>query len=46
VLREATLAGVGVAQLPTVLIWEDIRAGRLFGDNGSLIVIRNSDTAR
>src|SRR5215469_15661376 len=29
VLREATLAGVGVAQLPTVMIWEDIRAGRL-----------------
>jgi DNA-binding transcriptional LysR family regulator len=29
VLREATLAGVGIAQLPTVLIWEDIRAGRL-----------------
>jgi DNA-binding transcriptional LysR family regulator len=28
-LREATLAGVGVAQLPTVMIWEDIRAGRL-----------------
>jgi DNA-binding transcriptional LysR family regulator len=29
VLREATVAGVGVAQLPTVLIWEDIRAERL-----------------
>src|SRR5262249_34984023 len=29
VLREATLAGVGVVQLPTVMIWEDIRAGRL-----------------
>ena len=29
VLREATLAGVGVVQLPTVVIWEDIRAGRL-----------------
>jgi DNA-binding transcriptional LysR family regulator len=29
VLREATLAGVGVAQLPTVMVWEDIRAGRL-----------------
>lgn len=28
-LREATLAGVGVAQLPAVMIWEDIRAGRL-----------------
>jgi DNA-binding transcriptional LysR family regulator len=29
VLREATLAGVGVVQLPTIMIWEDIRAGRL-----------------
>jgi DNA-binding transcriptional LysR family regulator len=29
VLREATLAGVGVAQLPSVMVWEDIRAGRL-----------------
>jgi DNA-binding transcriptional LysR family regulator len=29
VLREATLAGVGVVQLPTVMICEDIRAGRL-----------------
>jgi DNA-binding transcriptional LysR family regulator len=29
VLREATLAGVGVAQLPTVMVWEDIHAGRL-----------------
>src|SRR5262245_24511947 len=29
VLREATLAGVGVVHLPTVMIWEDIRAGRL-----------------
>ena len=29
VLREATLAGVGVVQLPTVMTWEDIRAGRL-----------------
>ena len=29
VLREATLAGVGVAQLPTIMAWEDIRAGRL-----------------
>jgi DNA-binding transcriptional LysR family regulator len=29
VLREATLAGVGVVQLPTVVIWDDIRAGRL-----------------
>jgi DNA-binding transcriptional LysR family regulator len=29
VLREATLAGAGVVQLPSVMIWEDIRAGRL-----------------
>jgi DNA-binding transcriptional LysR family regulator len=29
VLRKATLAGVGVVQLPTMMIWEDIRAGRL-----------------
>ena len=29
VLREATLAGVGVVQLSTITIWEDIRAGRL-----------------
>jgi len=29
VLREATLVGVGVAQLPTVMTWEDICAGRL-----------------
>jgi DNA-binding transcriptional LysR family regulator len=29
VLREAALAGVGVMQLPTVMVWEDIRAGRL-----------------
>jgi DNA-binding transcriptional LysR family regulator len=28
-LREATLAGVGVALLPTMMIWEDTRAGRL-----------------
>jgi DNA-binding transcriptional LysR family regulator len=28
-LREAALAGVGVVQLPTMMIWEDIRAGRL-----------------
>jgi DNA-binding transcriptional LysR family regulator len=28
-LREATLAGVGLAQLPNVMVWEDIRAGRL-----------------
>lgn len=29
VLRDATLAGVGVVQLPTMMIWDDIRAGRL-----------------
>jgi DNA-binding transcriptional LysR family regulator len=29
VLREAALAGVGVAQLPTFMIWKDIRAGHL-----------------
>jgi DNA-binding transcriptional LysR family regulator len=29
VLREATLAGAGVVQLPSVMIWEDIRAGHL-----------------
>lgn len=29
VLREAALAGVGVVQLPTMLIWKDIEAGRL-----------------
>ena len=28
-LREATLAGLGVVQLPTIMTWEDIRAGRL-----------------
>ena len=28
-LRESTLAGVGLAQLPNVMVWEDIRAGRL-----------------
>jgi len=28
-LREAALAGVGVVQLPTVMIWPDIEAGRL-----------------
>ena len=28
-LREAVLAGLGVAQLPTLLIYEDWRAGRL-----------------
>jgi DNA-binding transcriptional LysR family regulator len=29
VLREAAIAGVGVVQLPTILIWQDIEAGRL-----------------
>ena len=29
VLREATLAGVGVVQLPAIMVWEHIRAGRL-----------------
>jgi DNA-binding transcriptional LysR family regulator len=29
VLREATLVGVGVVQLPGIMVWEDIRAGRL-----------------
>jgi DNA-binding transcriptional LysR family regulator len=29
VLREATLAGAGVVQLPAIMVWEDIRAGRL-----------------
>ena len=28
-LRHATLAGVGIVQLPTLMIWEDIVAGRL-----------------
>lgn len=29
VLREAALAGVGVVQLPTLTVWEDLQAGRL-----------------
>lgn len=29
VLREAALAGVGVVQLPTFMVWDDIAAGRL-----------------
>ncbi|MBV1833441.1 LysR substrate-binding domain-containing protein [Novacetimonas pomaceti] len=29
VLREAALAGVGIAQLPTMMVWHDIEAGRL-----------------
>ena len=28
-LRDAALAGVGVVQLPTMMIWDDIKAGRL-----------------
>lgn len=29
VLREAAIVGVGVVQLPTIFIWNDVRAGRL-----------------
>lgn len=29
VLRRAAIAGVGAVQLPTIFIWEDVRAGRL-----------------
>lgn len=29
VLREAALSGVGIVQLPTMMIWQDIEAGRL-----------------
>lgn len=29
VLRNAAIAGAGVVQLPTIFIWDDIRAGRL-----------------
>lgn len=29
VLRDAAIAGVGVVQLPTIFIWDDVRAGRL-----------------
>ena len=28
-LREAALDGVGIVQLPTMMIWEDVQAGRL-----------------
>lgn len=28
-LREAALKGVGIVQLPTMMIWEDVQAGRL-----------------
>ncbi len=28
-LRDAAVAGVGVVQLPTLMIWEDVEAGRL-----------------
>lgn len=30
-LREAALAGIGVVQLPTMMIWDDVRSGRLVG---------------
>jgi DNA-binding transcriptional LysR family regulator len=29
VLRDAAIAGVGIVQLPTIYIWDDVRAGRL-----------------
>lgn len=29
VLRDAAISGVGVVQLPTIFIWDDVRAGRL-----------------
>ncbi len=29
VLREAALAGVGIVQLPTIMVWKDVEAGRL-----------------
>ncbi|WP_226576580.1 LysR substrate-binding domain-containing protein [Acuticoccus sediminis] len=29
VLRQAALAGAGAVQLPTIFVWEDVRAGRL-----------------
>lgn len=29
VLRNAAMAGAGVVQLPTIFVWDDIRAGRL-----------------
>ena len=29
VLRDAAIAGAGAVQLPTIFIWEDVRAGRL-----------------
>ena len=28
-LREAALSGIGIVQLPTMAVWEDMRAGRL-----------------
>lgn len=28
-LREAALAGIGIVQLPTIMVWRDIEAGRL-----------------
>lgn len=29
VLREAALSGVGIVQLPTIMVWKDVQAGRL-----------------
>ncbi|WP_338331261.1 LysR substrate-binding domain-containing protein [Acetobacter sp. LMG 32666] len=29
VLREAALSGIGVVQLPTIMVWKDVQAGRL-----------------
>lgn len=29
VLREGALAGIGIVQLPTIMVWSDLRAGRL-----------------
>ncbi len=28
-LRDAAIAGVGIVQLPTIFVWDDVRAGRL-----------------
>ena len=28
-LREAALGGLGIVQLPTMMIWQDVEAGRL-----------------
>ncbi|MCX2561411.1 LysR substrate-binding domain-containing protein [Acetobacter farinalis] len=35
VLREAALIGGGVVQLPTIMVWQDIEAGRLVQVEGS-----------